>query len=85
VSEVKYLSLHTNMFLNPATVEYSDLQFLGDQPLGEGGSGIVWKGKWGPGDKVVAVKKVMQLIKREVGAVQLCMLQVKLPHIHTLT
>ena len=55
------------IFLNPAAINYSDLQFLGDEPLGGGGSGTVWKGKWKSGGNLVAIKKVMQLVKREVG------------------
>ena len=55
------------IFLNPVALEYSDLQFLGDEPLGGGGFGTVWKGKWKSGGNLVAIKKVMQLVKREVG------------------
>ena len=55
------------IFLNPAAIEYSDLQFLGDKPLGGGGFGTVWKGKWKPGGNLVAIKKVLDLIEREVG------------------
>jgi len=60
------------MFLNPAAIKPFDLQFLGNKPLGGGGFGTVWKGKWKPGGNLVAIKKVMDLIEREVGSM-ICM------------
>ena len=58
------------IFLNPAAIKYSDLQFF--HQAGEGNSGTVLKGKWQPGGNLVAIKKVMDLIEREVGPM-ICM------------
>ena len=45
-------------------IVYSDLKFL--EVVGKGGFGIVWRGEWMPGKKVVAIKK-MDKFEREVS------------------
>jgi len=35
--------------------------------IGCGGFGTVWKAEWTPGKKVVAIKKVQEIVEREVG------------------
>jgi len=47
------------------TIVYSDLKFI--EVVGKGGFGMVWKGEWMPGKKVVAIKKVEEIVEREVG------------------
>ena len=47
------------------TILFSDLKFI--EVIGKGGFGMVWKGEWMPGKKVVAIKKVEEIVEREVG------------------
>ena len=47
------------------TIVFSDLKFI--EVIGKGGFGMVWKGEWMPGKKVVAIKKVEEMDRREVG------------------
>ena len=46
------------------TIVFSDLKFI--EVVGKGGFGMVWKGEWMPGKKVVAIKKVEEIVEREV-------------------
>lgn len=44
-------------------IELADLEFM--DTMGAGGFGQVWKGRWKPKNKIVAIKKVMELDKQE--------------------
>ena len=44
-------------------IEFDDLEFM--DTVGSGGFGQVWKGRWSSENKIVAIKKVMQLEQRE--------------------
>ena len=46
-------------------IEYSELDFV--QRVGGGGFGEVWRGRWKPKHRVVAIKTFKELEKREVS------------------
>ena len=53
-------------------IELADLEFTDN--MGAGGFGQVWKGRWKPKNKIVAIKKVMELDKQEASPCnQVCM------------
>ena len=51
--------------LTTGEIVFTDLKIF--KMIGSGGFGSVWKGEWIPGKKVVAIKKVQDIVEREVG------------------